>query len=1015
MNRGQRNRARLTGWIRLEARMLLSGVISSTERTIALVPALLAPANTSTPVVPGNEGLISNSQFQPGRFGEVGSQWWQLSVGGPIRVNLVPADLNVPQIVPLHSNINVGNIERSQFNPFGFSDLGTQFKGVRVHGGLNVEVTDQTLDQPSAGGRQVGNLGGPVNSGNVIGSQFNDSGFGNVGLQLRNVVIGGDLGIHSNQFARRNIGVDGPAQAADPIGTAAAASPTPSQSLAERPDASINRGLIQDTQFNDGGFGDVGMQWNNVHVGGSVGLGFERWEVGPRETSSRLGPIVTAIAPGISAAGVSPLASITAQFSKPLNLSTVNASTFTLQDPSGHAVAASVSYNGSTDIATLTPSRPLVPTTIYVATLHGGASGSVIRDTSGNPLAANVTWMFTTAPANTASQNATNIGQIGHSQVGDGAFGDIGFQFRNVRIARNLATSYNTLSIQPTVDNSGPITADGLTLGQAQLQPVAATAQADSAASSLPTINAGAISTPSATAAGNVSAAQAPSASGMSLNAATNSGRISHSQVADGGFGDIGLQWQHVKVHGSVTAVHNSLSIQPENSNQGLITVNDIHFPSKTVSLPRPTRGPLRKLPPTPPVISHDGAPVTTLLPKPTRPFDRTYTINQASNSGNITHSQFADGGFGDIGLQWQGVGVDNNVRMVHNSLSVQPEGNNVAGVNVSNVSFGNPALPAGATQGSAALRTKRRRTSPIAPADQAPLIATPADNEHHVHGPDHVNDRLLNHVQLIDVPDAPIVLQWQNLKRDHGLVVINNIILLNLGKGTAPITLNDIRFPGMRPINTTINPVRIASTSQAGPGSTSLSSLQAGGGRTTGAAQVQVGSTPSIADQATNSGILFHNQFSGGGFGDIGMQWRKVHITGPVSLVHNTLSVDVPGKNTGPIDISNINYNSGTLNSGNRPIVRTIIAPPPFHSRIPFFRHDQGSPLPHDPNVVDQATNSGILVGGQFSARGLGHIMLQWRRANVRGPVTVMDNVLALTTGDHGSGPITISHVTYA
>jgi len=25
------------------------------------------------------------------------------------------------------------------------------------------------------------------------------------------------------------------------------------------------------------------------------------------------------------------------------------------------------------------------------------------------------------------------------------------------------------------------------------------------------------------------------------------------------------------------------------------------------------------------------------------------------------------------------------------------------------------------------------------------------------------------------------------------------------------------------------------------------------------------------------------------------------------------------------------------------------------------------------------------------------------------------MDNVLALTTGDHGSGPITISHVTFA
>src|SRR5262249_52276550 len=153
---------------------------------------------------------------------------------------------------------------------------------------------------------------------------------------------------------------------------------------------------------------------------------FERWEVGPRETPSSFGPIVTAISPGISAAGVSPLASITAEFSKPLDPSTVTTSTFTLQDKSGHAVAASVSYNASTDIATLTPSSPLAPVTIYMATLHGGTSGPVIKDTSGNPLAANFTWMFTTAPANTASQNATNIGQLLHSQVGDGAFGDIG-------------------------------------------------------------------------------------------------------------------------------------------------------------------------------------------------------------------------------------------------------------------------------------------------------------------------------------------------------------------------------------------------------------------------------------------------------------------------------------------------------------------------------------------------------------------------------------------------------------
>jgi hypothetical protein len=279
------------------------------------------------------------------------------------------------------------------------------------------------------------------------------------------------------------------------------------------------------------------------------------------------------------------------------------------------------------------------------------------------------------------------------------------------------------------------------------------------------------------------------------------------------------------------------------------------------------------------------------------------------------------------------------------------------------------------------------------------------------------VNDKLLDHVQLIDQLNAPIILQWENMTRHHGLLIVNNIILLNLGAGTGPITLTDIRFPGMPPINTTISAADVASAQKAEPGSTRLAALQAESGSTTGAAQ---GSAPSaiersITDQATNSGILVHNQFSGGGFGDIGMQWRNVHVAGPVSVVHNTLAVEPSGEDIGPINIANIVYNSGTLTGDNRPFVHKVIAPRPFFSRLPFFRPDRSFPLPHEPNVVDLATNSGILLGGQFSARGLGHIMLQWRGITVHGPVTVMDNVLSIDTHEHGSGPITISHVAYA
>jgi hypothetical protein len=281
------------------------------------------------------------------------------------------------------------------------------------------------------------------------------------------------------------------------------------------------------------------------------------------------------------------------------------------------------------------------------------------------------------------------------------------------------------------------------------------------------------------------------------------------------------------------------------------------------------------------------------------------------------------------------------------------------------------------------------------------------------------VNDKLLDHVQLIDQLNAPIILQWENMTRHHGLLIVNNSILLNLGAGTGPITLTDIRFPGMPPINTTISAADLASAQKAELGSMQLAAplLEAKGGSATGAAH---GSAPSalersITDQATNSGILVHNQFSGGGFGDIGMQWRNVHVTGPVSVVHNTLAVEPSGTGIGPINIANIVYNSGTLTGGDRPFVHKVIAPPPFYSRLPFFRPDRSFPLPHDRNVVDLATNSGILLGGQFSARGLGHIMLQWRGITVHGPVTVMDNVLSIDTHANGSGPITISHVTYA
>jgi hypothetical protein len=86
-------------------------------------------------------------------------------------------------------------------------------------------------------------------------------------------------------------------------------------------------------------------------------------------------------------------ATVTATFSKAMDPSTINTTTFTLTGPSG-VVTGTVNYVAATNVATFTPASPpgLAVTTTYTATITTGAA-----DTFGNHLAANKVWMFTTA------------------------------------------------------------------------------------------------------------------------------------------------------------------------------------------------------------------------------------------------------------------------------------------------------------------------------------------------------------------------------------------------------------------------------------------------------------------------------------------------------------------------------------------------------------------------------------------------------------------------------------------
>jgi hypothetical protein len=120
-------------------------------------------------------------------------------------------------------------------------------------------------------------------------------------------------------------------------------------------------------------------------------------------------PSVSSTSPASNATGVAVNTVITATFSKAMDSTTINTSTFMLKDSSANLVAGTVSYDSATYTATFTPSANLSYGTTYTASISKGA-----KDTGGNSMAADYTWSFTTATAPSVSStspasNATGV------------------------------------------------------------------------------------------------------------------------------------------------------------------------------------------------------------------------------------------------------------------------------------------------------------------------------------------------------------------------------------------------------------------------------------------------------------------------------------------------------------------------------------------------------------------------------------------------------------------------------
>ncbi len=151
--------------------------------------------------------------------------------------------------------------------------------------------------------------------------------------------------------------------------------------------------------------------------GGETG----HWLPGESDTTA---PMVTAVVPLPNATGV-PINTkiITATFTKAMDATTLTTGSFTLACPAGTAVTGTVSYLAASYVATLTlpAATNLPPSTVCVATVTTGA-----KDTAGNALASNFTWIFTTGatpdttpPMVTATINANGAtGVATNTKVG---------------------------------------------------------------------------------------------------------------------------------------------------------------------------------------------------------------------------------------------------------------------------------------------------------------------------------------------------------------------------------------------------------------------------------------------------------------------------------------------------------------------------------------------------------------------------------------------------------------------
>ena len=165
-------------------------------------------------------------------------------------------------------------------------------------------------------------------------------------------------------------------------------------------------------------------------------------------------PTVSSTDPVNAATGVALNQKIAATFSKTMDASTIQTSTFILMQGTT-PVSGFVSYSGTT--ATYAPASNLAPNTVYTATITTGA-----KDLAGNALANNFVWSFTTGAAIVVTPPAVSSTDPVNAATGVALNQKIAATFSKTMDASTIQTSTFIL-MQGTTPVSGFVSYTGTT------------------------------------------------------------------------------------------------------------------------------------------------------------------------------------------------------------------------------------------------------------------------------------------------------------------------------------------------------------------------------------------------------------------------------------------------------------------------------------------------------------------------------------------------------------------------